>query len=75
MSKDNIYQSKRPTENTTDALTELLTDYFEQKINGKQAVIRNCYLPKRTVKTRLGDVEVRAPKIKDKSGQGIKFNS
>ena len=56
-------------------LEELLAQYSKKKINGKQAVIRNGYLPKRTVQTGIGDVEVQVPKIWDKTNQGIKFNS
>lgn len=56
-------------------LEELLSQYSEKKIDGKQAVIRNGYLPKRTVQTGVGDVEVQVPKVRDKSNQGIKFNS
>ena len=56
-------------------LEELLAHYSENKIDGRQAVIRNGYLPKRTVQTGLGDVEVQVPKVRDKSNQGVKFNS
>ncbi len=56
-------------------LEELLGKYSELKVDGKQAVVRNGYLPKRTVQTGLGDVEVQLPKVRDKSQQGIKFNS
>ena len=56
-------------------LEELLAHYSEKKVDGKQAVIRNGYLPKRTVQTGVGDVEIRVPKVRDKSNQGIKFNS
>jgi len=56
-------------------LEELLGKYSDHKIDGKQAVVRNGYLPKRTVQTGLGDVEVQLPKVRDKSKQGIKFNS
>ena len=56
-------------------LEELLAQYSDEKIDGKQAVIRNGYLPQRTIQTGLGDVEVQLPKIRDKSKQGIKFNS
>lgn len=56
-------------------LEELLAQYSENKIDGKQAVIRNGYLPKRTVQTGVGDVEVQVPKVRDKSSQGVKFNS
>jgi transposase-like protein len=56
-------------------LEELLAEYSEQKIDGRQAVIRNGFLPRRTIQTGLGDVDVQVPKIRDKSRQGIKFNS
>ena len=56
-------------------LEELLGKYSEFKVDGKQAVVRNGYLPKRTVQTGLGDVEVQLPKVRDQSKQGIKFNS
>ena len=48
---------------------ELLTE------SGLQAVVRNGYLPERTVQTGLGDIDVRIPKVRDRIGQGIKFNS
>lgn len=56
-------------------LEELLGEYSEQKVDGKQAVIRNGFLPERTIQTGLGDIDVQVPKIRDKSKQGIKFNS
>ncbi len=56
-------------------LEELLSRYADNKIGGKQAVIRNGYLPKRTIQTGLGDVDIQIPKVRDKSRQGIKFNS
>ena len=42
---------------------------------GHQQVVRNGYLPVREIQTGIGPVKVRVPKIRDKSGQGIKFNS
>ncbi len=43
--------------------------------DGKTAVVRNGYLPERTIQTGLGDIPVKLPKVRDRSGQGIKFNS
>jgi putative transposase len=43
--------------------------------DGRQAVVRNGYLPERTVQTGIGDVEVRVPKVRDRSGGGARFNS
>jgi len=42
---------------------------------GKAAVVRNGYLPERTIQTGLGDTTVKVPKVRDRSGSGIKFNS
>ena len=42
---------------------------------GKTAVVRNGYLPERTIQTGLGDIEIKVPKVRDRSGAGIKFNS
>ena len=42
---------------------------------GKTAVVRNGYLPKRTIQTGLVDIEVKVPKVRDRCGFGIKFNS
>jgi transposase-like protein len=43
--------------------------------DGRQAVVRNGYLPERTVQTGIGEVEVRVPKVRDRSGGGARFNS
>ncbi len=42
---------------------------------GKKAVVRNGYLPERSIQTGLGDIEIKVPKVRDRSGAGIKFNS
>ena len=43
--------------------------------DGRQAIVRNGYLPQRTIQTGLSDVEVKVPKTRDRSGSGIRFNS
>ena len=43
--------------------------------DGKQAVVRNGNLPERSIQTGLGDIKVKVPKVRDRSGNGIKFNS
>jgi len=53
----------------------LIEVYQDLTASGKQAVVRNGYLPARTIQTGLGDVPVKVPKVRDRSGQGIKFNS
>ena len=56
-------------------LAQLLARYADAKVDGKQAVVRNGHLPERTIQTGLGDVPVKVPKVRDRSGQRIKFNS
>ena len=42
---------------------------------GRQAVVRNGYLPQREVQTGIGAVSVHVPRVRDRSGQGIRFHS
>jgi transposase-like protein len=57
-------------------LQELLAQYAElRNEKGQRLVVRNGYLPERDILTGIGEVEVRIPKVRDKSGQRIKFNS
>lgn len=54
----------------------LLEHHVEHRLSdGRQAVVRNGYLPERTVQTGIGDVEVKVPKVRDRSGAGVCFNS
>jgi putative transposase len=53
----------------------LLASHEDKQVAGKQAVVRNGYLPERTVQTGLGEVAVKVPKVRDRNGSGIKFNS
>lgn len=57
-------------------LESLLKQYADVTTpDGRQAVVRNGRLPKRTIQTGVGDVEVQVPKVRDRSGSGIRFNS
>lgn len=57
-------------------LKELLDKYKVLKTETcQQAVVRNGYLPKREIQTGLGEISVCLPKVRDRSGNGIKFNS
>ena len=38
-------------------------------------MVRNGFLPSRKVQTGIGDVEIRVPKVRDRSKSGIKFHS
>ena len=54
----------------------LLEQYANVRtLSGKQAVVRNGYLPERDVLTAAGPVSVKALKVRDRSGTGVKFNS
>jgi transposase-like protein len=44
-------------------------------IDGRRAVVRNGYLPPREILTTVGPVEVQVPKVRDRTGSGVKFNS
>jgi transposase-like protein len=57
-------------------LAELLAQYGNVKtLSGRQAVVRNGYLPERDIVTAAGPVTVKVPKVRDRSGTGVKFNS
>ena len=57
-------------------LQAFLSSYTDLKtVSGHQGVVRNGYLPKRTITTGVGEVEIQVPKVRDRTGQGIKFNS
>ncbi len=55
---------------------ELLAEYGNVRtLSGATAVVRNGYLPAREILTAVGPVQVRVPKVRDRSGAGVKFNS
>jgi putative transposase len=57
-------------------LAEMLERYSNvTTISGKRTVVRNGYLPCRQIVTAIGPVSVSIPKVRDRSGSGIKFNS
>ncbi|WP_444546522.1 IS256 family transposase [Burkholderia ubonensis] len=57
-------------------LAALLERYSNVKtLDGRRAVVRNGYLPEREIVTAIGPVPVQVPKVRDRSGSGVKFNS
>lgn len=54
-----------------DAIAEFAALKDEQ---GRQRVVRNGYLPERRIQTGIGDVAVRAPRVRDRAGE-LKFSS
>lgn len=57
-------------------LAELMERFANVKtLQGQRAVVRNGYLPEREVLTAAGPIAVKVPKVRDRSGSGVKFNS
>ena len=57
-------------------LMSLLSEHENLKLlDGRQALVKNGYLPERTIQTGIGDVSIQVPKIRDRSGSGIHFTS
>lgn len=57
-------------------LSQLLEQFANVKmLSGQRAVVRNGYLPEREILTGAGPVTVRIPKVRDRSGGRVKFNS
>lgn len=57
-------------------LAEFMARYDETVLrDGRRAVVRNGHLPARTIQTGVGDVEVKVPRVRDRSESGIPFHS
>jgi len=54
----------------------LLARYADHRDSeGRQALVRNGYLPERDVQTGIGAVRVKVPRVWDRSGAGIRVHS
>jgi putative transposase len=53
----------------------LARDANQRDSEGRQAIVRNGYLPERDVQTGIGAVRVQVPRVRDRSGAGIRFHS
>jgi putative transposase len=69
--------ARQVIEQAIDAeLAELLERFSNvTTLHGQRTVVRNGYLPEREVLTAAGPVTVKVPKVRDRSGAGVKFNS
>lgn len=57
-------------------LAVMLAQFSDRQLDdGRQAIVRNGFLPERLIQTGIGDVSVKVPKVRDRSGNGIRFNS
>jgi len=55
---------------------ELVARYGQVRdLRGRKAVVRNGHLPRRSVVTGLGPIGVKVPRLRDRAGQGIRFES
>lgn len=60
-----------------EAEVETFLSHYAQHRDGqgRRLVVRNGHLPERTIQTGIGDVNVKVPRVRDRSGQGIRFSS
>ena len=57
-------------------LEEFMIQFEDRQLeNGRAAVIRNGYQPERQLKTSIGPVTVKIPKVRAKAGNPVTFNS
>lgn len=57
-------------------LAEFMAGYDERVLaDGRRGVVRNGHLPARTIQTGIGAVEVEVPRVRDRSGSGVRFHS
>ena len=75
---DQIQQgARRIIEQAIEAELAAMPEQYSnvKTIDGRRGVVRNGYLPEREIVTAVGPVPVRVPKVRDRSGAGIRFNS
>jgi hypothetical protein len=54
----------------------LLTEFDDVRLlDGRRAAVHNGRLPEREILAAVGPVTVQVPKMRDRSGAGVKFNS
>ena len=59
-----------------EELESFLEEHKHRRLeDGRVAVTRNGHLPERKIQTGIGEITVRIPKTRDRSGGGIKFTS
>ena len=59
-----------------EELEAFLEEHKHRRLeDGRVAVTRNGHLPERKIQTGIGEITVRIPKTRDRSGRGIKFTS
>ena len=56
-------------------MSEYLSQHQRLTDDGRVALVRNGYLPKREILTGIGPVSVRIPKVRSKDGEALTFRS
>lgn len=57
-------------------LEVLLSVYQDKRLpDGRASVVRNGYLPERSLQTGIGPVSVKVPKVRSRSGEPVVFHS
>ncbi len=57
-------------------LKTFLSQYANVRtVDGRSAVVRNGYLRELTVQSGVGDVAVKVPRVRDRTGSGVRFHS
>ena len=56
-------------------VAEFLARHADRRdAGGRKRVVRNGYLPERTIQTGIGEVAVKAPRVRDRAGE-LRFSS
>lgn len=63
----------RAIEEEVKIFLESYTGVVDEK--GLRQVVRNGYLPERSIQTGIGSITVKVPRLRDRSGSGIKYTS
>jgi putative transposase len=63
----------RAIEEEIKILLESYTGLVDEK--GLRQVVRNGHLPERSIQTGIGSIAVKIPRLRDRSGSGIKYTS
>ena len=58
-----------------EALEIEVSNTLEELKNTGREVIRNGYIPQRSITTSIGNIEVQVPRIRSKEGDSVNFNS
>jgi putative transposase len=55
---------------------ELLESFKGEKtVVGEERIVRNGYLTERKIQTGIVEIEVKVPRVRDRSGLGVNFHS